>query len=116
MIRTTIGYGAALITLGVGGFMATGAKHKTALIPAGFGALALGLGILAKKPARRKSALRGAAIVSLAGFLGSARGLKKLPALLQGKEVERPAAVISQSVMGGLSLGHFALSLLRGCR
>jgi hypothetical protein len=110
MQNITIGYGALLVALGVGGFVATGATHKTALIPAGFGAAAIGLGLLAKRSKHRKRALRGARFVARFGLFGSARALKKLPDVLRGREVERPAAVISQSIMAGLSAAYLAVS------
>jgi hypothetical protein len=109
MANWTIGYGTLLTALGVGGFAATGAQHKTALIPAGFGAAAIGLGLLARQESRRRGALGGAALVGLLGLAGSARGLTRLPALLRGEEVDRPAAVVSQSIMAGLSAAHVAL-------
>lgn len=112
MSSWTIGYGALLTALGVGGYASTGAKHKTALIPVAFGAAALGLGLLATRKRYRVGALRGAAVVSLLGLAGSARGLKKVPALLAGAEVERPAAVISQAIMAGLSAAYATGALL----
>jgi hypothetical protein len=112
MANWTIGYGALLTALGVGGFVATGGQHKTALIPAGFGAAAIGLGLLARQEAYRRRALQGAALLGLLGLAGSARGLVKLPALLRGEEVERPAAVVSQSIMAGLSAAHVAACLV----
>ena len=112
MENITIGYGALLTALGLGGFIASGAAHKTALIPAGFGAAAIGLGLLAKRGKHRKRALRGARFVASLGLLGSARGFKKLPDLLRGNEVERPAAVISQSIMAGLCGAYLAASFL----
>ncbi len=111
MPNVTIGYGALLTSVGLGGYLATGAQHKTALIPAGFGALAIALGQHAKKAERPAGALRGAAFVSLLGLAGSARGLKKLPELLRGGEVERPAAVIAQSIMAGASALYLTYSL-----
>jgi hypothetical protein len=38
MASYTIGYGFLLSALGVGGYISTGGRHKTALIPAAFGA------------------------------------------------------------------------------
>src|SRR5262245_45150961 len=105
----TITYGTLLTALGVGGFIATGATHKTALIPAGFGLAALGLGVLATHDKHQKNAIRGARLVARVGFLGSARGLAKLPALLRGRPVDRPAAVISQSLMAALSATYLVL-------
>jgi hypothetical protein len=107
----TLGYGTLLTTLGVGGFVATGAQHKTALIPAGFGTAALGLGLLERRGSSQKTVLGGAALLGLLGFLGAARGLVRLPALLRGEKLERPAAVVSQSAMAGLSAVYVALCL-----
>jgi hypothetical protein len=107
----TLGYGTLLTTLGVGGFVATGAQHKTALIPAGFGTAALGLGLLERRGSTQKTVLGGAALLGLLGFLGTARALARLPALLRGEKLERPAAVVSQSAMAGLSAAYVALCL-----
>ncbi|HYO58365.1 hypothetical protein [Archangium sp.] len=111
MEKWTLGYGTLLTTLGVGGFLATGAQHKTALIPAGFGTAALGLGLLARRGTSQRWLLGGSALVGLLGFLGAARGLRKLPALLRGEKLERPVAVVSQSVMAGLSAAYTALGV-----
>jgi hypothetical protein len=107
----TLGYGTLLTTLGVGGFVATGAQHKTALIPAGFGTAALGLGLLERRGSSQKAVLGGAALLGLLGFLGTARALARLPALFRGEKLERPAAVVSQSAMAGLSAAYVALCL-----
>ena len=111
MENWTLGYGTLLTTLGVGGFVATGAQHKTALIPAGFGTAALGLGLLERRGSSQKTVLGGAALLGLLGFLGTARGLARLPALLRGEKLERRAAVVSQSAMAGLSAAYVALCL-----
>ncbi len=111
MENWTLGYGTLLTTLGVGGYLATGAQHKTALIPAGFGTVALGLGLLSRRGVSPQVVLGGAALVGLLGFLGTARGLSKLPPLLRGEKVDRPAAVVSQSVMAGLSAAYTALGV-----
>ena len=116
MSSWTIGYGAVLTALGVGGYVATGQESKTALIPAGFGVVAAGLGVLARTERFRTPALVAGAVVGVAGFAGSARALGKLPALLRGEPVERPAAVIAQSIMAGLSavyVAGLAISLQR---
>ncbi|MDC3960632.1 hypothetical protein [Polyangium jinanense] len=116
MTGWTIGYGGLLTALGIGGFVATGREHKTALIPAGVGAAALGLGLLARRGSSRKAALVGATAVAGLGLAGSARGLGKLPALLRGEPIERPAAVIAQSIMAGTSAAYLLAavpSLLR---
>ncbi|XXX75391.1 hypothetical protein WMF30_47860 [Sorangium sp. So ce134] len=107
MSNLTIGYGALLTALGVGGFAATSAP--TALIPSGFGVVSIGLGALARQEKYRMHAMHASALVGVLGVLGAARGLPKLPALLSGGDVERPAAVIAQSLMAVLSAGYVAL-------
>lgn len=99
MGRTTIVFGAVLMALGVIGYVATGAVSITALIPAFFGAVLALLGWLALNERFRKHTMHFAAMIGLLGFLGAARGLGGLMDLLSGSEVQRPAAVISQSVM-----------------
>ena len=119
MRKLTLGYGVFLLALGVGGFLATGKQHKTALIPAGFGAAALGLGLVMRRRNWRRRATWAGAVVSLAGLGGTAKSLTKVPAVLRGEEVSRPTAVISQSLMAVASVVHFAGSVRslwrRGC-
>ena len=55
------------MVLGLAGFYGTGATHYTALIPAGFGALFLVLGLLALKASLRKHAMHVAAMLGLLG-------------------------------------------------
>ncbi|WP_437732624.1 hypothetical protein [Sorangium sp. So ce1335] len=107
MSNVTISFGALLTALGVGGFAAT--RAPTALIPAGFGAVSIGLGLLARQEKYRMHAMHASALVGVLGALGSARGLSRLPALLSGGDVDRPAAVIAQSLMAVLSAGYVAL-------
>ena len=102
MANITIGIAFALIVLGLAGYFGSGAASPTALIPAVFGALLLALGALARNPNRRKLAMHVAVVVGLLGFAGSVPGLLKLPDLLGGDAVERPAAVIAQSIMAVL--------------
>ena len=109
MSNVTIGYGALLTALGVGGFVATGATHQTALIPAGLGAAAIGLGLLAKQERYHRHAMHASVLLGVVGFAGAVPGLLKLPALLSGGDVERPAAVIARATMGALSAGYVAL-------
>jgi hypothetical protein len=101
---TTIAFGVVLIVLGVAGYFGSGGASVTALIPAVFGIVLAALGAVARNEAMRKHAMHGAVLVGLLGFLGSARGLLQLPALMSGGEVARPAAVIAQSVMAILML------------
>lgn len=102
MANTTIGFGIVLIVLGLGGYFGTDRVSLTALIPAAFGLLLVIFGTLARDEKRRKMAMHIAVTVGLLGFLGTVSGLVKLPTLLSGGEVARPAAVISQSIMAVL--------------
>lgn len=109
MANITLVIGIALIGLGLGGYFGTGTSSLTALIPAVFGAILALLGFMARDEAKRKVAMHIAVLIGLIGFLGSVPGLMKLPALLGGQEVARPAAVISQSIMGVLTAVFVAL-------
>jgi hypothetical protein len=109
LANITLVIGIALIGLGLGGYFGTGTSSLTALIPAVFGAILALLGFMARDEAKRKVAMHIAVLIGLIGFLGSVPGLMKLPALLGGQEVARPAAVISQSIMGVLTAVFVAL-------
>jgi hypothetical protein len=106
--RTTIIFGVVLIALGIVGYVGTGAVSVTALIPSVFGVLLALLGWLALNERYRKHAMHVAAAIGLVGFLGSVRGLIRLSDLIAGTEVERPAAVISQSVMAILMVAFIS--------
>ena len=104
MTNVAIAVGAALLVLGVGGYVGTGMTSPTALIPAAFGVLLVLLGLMARHPAKRKMAMHIAVLVGLIGFAGSARGLGGAVTMLSGQPVDRPAAVISQAIMAILTL------------
>jgi hypothetical protein len=104
MANAAVGFGSALIVLGVAGYVFTGMQSPTALIPAVIGLLLLVAGLLARNPDRRKMWMHIAAVVGVIGFLGSAPGLFKLFPLLAGEPVERPNAVITQAIMAILTL------------
>ena len=108
MANITIAFGILLILLGLGGWFGSGGASMTALIPAAFGIVLLILGVIARNEKVRKHAMHVAVIVGLLGFFGSASGLLSLPAVLSGEPVERPAAVISKSIMAVLSLLYVA--------
>jgi hypothetical protein len=99
MANVTIGFGVALMALGIGGYYATGRTSPTALIPLAFGILLLVCGALARREAWRKHAMHGAAVLALLGFLGPMRVLPQMLALLRGAEVAHRAAVLDQLAM-----------------
>lgn len=120
MAKLTILFGGVLILLGLGAYLAAEVKSMTALIPAFFGIVFALIGALALKPAWSRIALPVAAGLAVLAFLGPAfMGLPKLPALLRGDELERPAAVASQSIMALVCLAFLiALGVLfaKACR
>ncbi len=106
----TIVYGSLLVLLGLAGYFGSGAESPTALIPLAFGIPLEALGLVAYvKPAARKHAMHAAATIALLGLLGTAKALAKLPALLQGAPMDRPAAVAAQCIMAVLSIIFIAL-------
>jgi len=105
MAPVTIAFGAILIVLGGGFYMATHRSSVTALIPAFLGCILVVLGLLAFKEKFRKHAMHLAALFGLIGLLGGAvMGFPRLIRMLAGVDVDRPAAIIEQSVMAGVCL------------
>ncbi len=104
MAKITIGLGLVLIALGLGGYFGTGREHVTALIPAFWGLPLLILGLVALKEHMRRHAMHVAGVIALVGFAGTVRGLMKLPVLLTGGELARPAAVPLQAAVAILCL------------
>ena len=111
MARTTIVFGIVLIVLGIVGYVGTGAVSITALIPAVIGVMLAIAGGLALNERYRKHAMHLAAAIGLLAFLGTARGLIDLLGLIVGDDVQRPAAVLSQSVVAILMAAFVGLCL-----
>jgi hypothetical protein len=109
MPQTALSFGVLLVLVGVGFYAGTGGTSPTALIPAALGVLLAAAGLLARREGMRRQAMHAAALVGALGFLGSVRGLARLPALLSGAPVERPAAAAAQSVTALLCLAFVAL-------
>lgn len=99
MARLTIGFGAALVVLGIVGFVGSGADSVTALIPTFFGIVFVVLGVVGQDDSRRALTMHIAAFLALVGIAGSVTGLVDLPDLLAGNDLERPWAVAVQSIM-----------------
>ena len=70
MPRISIGFGLALIIVGIAGFMPHHAP--TALIPAYLGLVLILCGIIGMKPSLRMHAMHGAVTLALLGFLAAA--------------------------------------------
>jgi hypothetical protein len=78
LANTTLGIAAALIAVGVAGYVITDRQSATALIPAALGLLLVVFGWLARTDAYRKHAMHAVAVVALLGLLGTFRGLIRL--------------------------------------
>ncbi|MDX6765334.1 MAG: hypothetical protein SFU85_00935 [Candidatus Methylacidiphilales bacterium] len=92
-------FGILLDLAGTVSFFATGATHKTALIPCVFGMIILVCGIIARKEALLKHAMHVAAVFGVLGFLASAgRFVPSLIKQLNGGEPS-PAALASTGSM-----------------
>jgi O-antigen/teichoic acid export membrane protein len=107
---TTIALGAALIVLGVGSYLLTGAVSLTALIPAAFGVLFVAAGVLARDERKRMHAMHAAVVIALLGFVGSFRGLLGLGKVFDGTAA-RPAAIVAQTIMALLTLGYIVVAV-----
>jgi fucose 4-O-acetylase-like acetyltransferase len=102
---TTILFGVLMILLGVGGYFVTGRQSLTALIPAIPGLIWVVLGVLARNERLRKHAMHVAAALSALGFIAMIRAIVTLVRWQTGgAEPERPAAVVSQAILGVLLL------------
>mgnify|MGYP001218694785 CR=1 FL=1 len=123
MPALTIGYGIALIVLGLAGYFGTGIMDPskkvswTALIPAMFGAVALLLGLTAGIPRARMHAMHGAALLSLLAFLLPLGRI--ISAVSKGTfDVTRPAtlALLTMAVLSAGFLGMCIRSFINARR
>lgn len=93
----SIGFGLFLILVGLLGYFLPETRSPTALIPAGFGAALVVLGLLAHKDSLRKHVMHGAAMIGLIGFL--VPGFMVVRRLLNPDPSRGSAAMIAQAVM-----------------
>jgi hypothetical protein len=100
-----------LFAIGLGGFIASGARAPTALIPAALGVLLAVCAAVARNPKARMHAMHAAVLLALAGLLGALRGVFQLPALLSGQTVARPLAVVAQSATVVLCLAYLVVAI-----
>ena len=99
--------GVMLILIGVGGYgygASTGHASPTALIPSAIGLIIAILGGVATKESLRKHAMHAVMLIALLGFLGTVMGIPKAISLLQGAQIERPAAAVAQTLTAILCL------------
>jgi len=111
MPNLTLGYGAILVLLGVGGYFASGRASPTALIPSAIGVVLLVCGALALRESSRKHAIHAALIVALLAVLGTASGVVKAVKWALGTAPERPMAVTAQVITALLSVGFVVLGI-----
>ena len=97
-------YAISLILLGVIGYFVTGLQSVTALIPSFFGIVVLLILLVLGRITKPKITLWILIVFSIIGFIATVKGIPKVFELLQGVDIERPAAVISQSIMAVLSI------------
>lgn len=91
MAKITIGFGVALVLLGVGAYLGTGMRSWTALIPAIAGVLLGFCGYMATYPECRKHAMHGAVLLAILGFGASVPGAVKMVQLAtQGEKPLTP--------------------------
>jgi hypothetical protein len=112
MVKMTTWTGIALIVLGVAGYFATGSQSFTAFIPSFFGVLIFICALIAGNESRRKLAMHIAQVIALLGFLGSVSGAVKFVVYVFGSGMlERPSAVIAQTIMAIICLVYLVLGI-----
>jgi hypothetical protein len=111
MAKTTVLFGILLILLGGAGYMLTGQKYPTSLIPSGFGVLLVVFGSLAENPdpKRRMLFMHIAVTIGLLGFLFTAPALVQVVELFKGKLFPYPAAIEEKAAMSALLLIYVVL-------
>jgi hypothetical protein len=97
-------FGAALIGVGVFGYVETGSQHPTALIPCGIGLVIAVCGLLAFQERFRKHAMHLAALVGLLGFLGTVRSVPGVITLMNEGYVDNAKAVVAKAATCALCL------------
>jgi hypothetical protein len=111
MSSQTLYTGVALIVLGIGGYVVSGAASVTALIPAFIGALFVILGILGRKESARKHVMHAAVLLALLAVGGTFRGITGVLAWLGGTPPERPMAVVVQAITALLCILLFVAGI-----
>jgi hypothetical protein len=110
VVRTTIGFGVALVLTGVAAYGLTRGS-VTALIPAFMGGIVLLLGLVARaRPAAARGLVVAALAIALLAVFGSFSGIGGVLAMLAGNPVERPAAAVAQTVTLLLSVAYLVVA------
>lgn len=114
MLKTTAVFATLIVLIGPVSYLITPAesRHITIFIPSFFGGLLLAcvlLSLLGKKA--RMIFMHLAVLLALLGASGIMMGGPKALAWVGGTEPDKPRAVISQLLMGGLSLALFVFMI-----
>jgi hypothetical protein len=111
MAKVTILFGLLLIVLGVAGYVGTGWRAPTALIPMYFGIVFTILGFLARRGSQKKrmTVMHIAVTLGLLGFLGTVLSIWKFIRMETGHAVVRPIAVEDQAVFSFMMLIYVLL-------
>lgn len=111
MAKVTILFGLLLIVLGVAGYVGTGWRAPTALIPMYFGIVFTILGFLARRGSQKKrmTVMHIAVTLGLLGFLGTVMSIWKFIRMETGHAVVRPIAVEDQAVFSSMMLIYVLL-------
>lgn len=94
-----VAMGGILTLVGIGAYVVSDFASVTALIPAIFGILFVGLGVIARDERRQMLAIYGIGGLAVFGILGSLRGVSDIVALLSGDSVDSVVAAVSQGAM-----------------
>jgi fucose 4-O-acetylase-like acetyltransferase len=106
MENLTIGFGVVLIVLGEWGFVSTGSRYPTAMIPTWAGFLFVLFGALAhsKDLKRKKLWMHAAASVAMLLFFGTMPSIVDEIMMLRGKQFPYPVAVEEKAATSVLCL------------
>ena len=113
MANITFTFGALLIALGLGAFVATGLHAPTSLIPAGVGVLFLLFGFMARSsdPKRRMLWMHIAVTIALVLFLSTIPADIAVFKLAHGATLARPIATEEKAAMSLLCLLYVLLAV-----
>lgn len=100
MAWIVIGFGSALVLLGIGAYVGSEMASVTALIPAFFGAAVLVCGVAASRPRWARGAVIGASAVAVLGVVGSLARI--VPKVLRGEAVRLDLAAGTQIATAAL--------------
>jgi hypothetical protein len=111
MAKITILFGLLLIVLGVVGYVGTGSKAPTALIPTYVGIVFTILGLLARRGSqkRRMTVMHIAVTLGLLGFLGTVKSVWDFIQMERGHAMLRPIAVEDRAVFSVMLLIYVLL-------